>query len=94
MSPDVITDVRFARAPNGDRETGLLAYASCRYGDLFIDGLALRRTLSGRLAVAFPARRDRAGRRHPYIVPKDHDTRAAIEAAIISAYGSMIGGDL
>jgi hypothetical protein len=61
---------------------GLLGYVSCTVAGLHLDGLTLRRTRGGRLAVSFPCRRDRRGRRHPIVRPRGKALEAAILAAL------------
>ena len=88
MHPEFdLQDVRFTAAPPSLRSSGLLGWVSCRYGDLALDGLGVRRTLDGRVVLSFPARRDSSGRQHPYIRPIDDATRQSIEAEIITALG-------
>ena len=74
-----VTGVIFTSAPDGH---GLLGYVACRVGDLQLDGLAIRRTRSGKLTVAFPCRRDRRGRMHPLVRPVGPGVEAAILAAL------------
>ena len=52
---------------------------------LKLDGVAVRRTLSGRLALSFPERRDGNGRSHALVRPFDDATRRAIEVQVFSA---------
>jgi len=59
----------WVRASDEDKRAGLLGFISVEYGTLILDGIVLRRTASGRLALSFPARTDRSGRRHSYIRP-------------------------
>ena len=42
-----------------EQKSGLLGYISCTYGDIRLDGLAVRRTMTGDLTLSYPARRDR-----------------------------------
>ena len=81
-------DVRirsWLKGTDADARSGLLAYLSVFYGQLVLDGLTVRRTAGGRLTLSFPERRDRQGRRHPYIRPVDDDARRAIEKAVFGA---------
>jgi hypothetical protein len=75
-------------ASSDDVRSGLLGYLSIRYGPLLLDGITLRRTADGHLALSFPARTDRAGRRHAYIRPVDAAGRAQIEAAVLAQVGN------
>jgi hypothetical protein len=74
-------------ASDSEVRSGLLGYLSIRYGPLLLDGITLRRTAEGRLALSFPARTDRAGRRHSYIRPVDAAARAQIEAVVLAQVG-------
>jgi len=81
-----ITDVRFTPAGAGEVSSGLLGYLSLTMGDVLrLDGVVLRRTAAGRLALAFPARTARDGTRHPYMRPVDDAARVAIEAQVLGA---------
>ena len=77
------------RASDEDQRTGLLGYASVTYGDLVLDGITLRRTADGRYALSFPARTDRAGKRHSYVRPADDEARKNIEAELLWQLGEM-----
>jgi len=68
-----------------EERSGLLGYLSIFYGDLVLDGLVLRRTAEGRFTLSFPARTDRAGRRHSYFRPLDDQTRRKLEREIFAA---------
>jgi DNA-binding cell septation regulator SpoVG len=83
-------DVRirsWVRATDAEVRSGLLGYLSVYYGSLILDGIVLRRTEDGRFALSFPARTDRAGRRHPYFRPIDDDARREIEREILGQLG-------
>ncbi|MBZ0150650.1 MAG: hypothetical protein K8J09_03890 [Planctomycetes bacterium] len=77
----------WARGSDDDRRSGLLGYLSISYGDLLLDGICLRRTSDARLTLSFPARTDRAGRRHSYIRPVDDTVRQEIEREILWQLG-------
>lgn len=82
----VVSSVRYSRAPESDQRTGLLGWvAFCVDGRLQLAGLALRRTVAGKVTLAFPTRRDRAGREHVIVAPLDAQTRAEIEAQVLRA---------
>lgn len=74
-------------ATEAEIRTGLLGYVSVLYGDLLLDGLVLRRTADGRYAISFPARTDRAGRKHALIRPVDSEAREAIERELLWQLG-------
>ncbi len=83
-----IADVRFVHAPPGLAETGLVGFVSFDLNDLVrIDGVALRRTLRGRVALAFPARRDRTGRRQKPVRPLTPELGREIERQVLRELG-------
>jgi len=82
MSDPSIKIRSWVKSSDDDVRAGLLGYISVFYGDLILDGLTVRRTADGRLAISFPARQDRQGRRHPYVRPVDDAARLRIERAI------------
>ena len=77
----------WVKASEEEIRTGLLGFISVFLGDLVIDGIVLRRTASGRLALSFPARTSRSGHRHPYVRPVDDNARRAIERTILGQLG-------
>ena len=81
-----ITDVRFKEAGIEDVERGLLGWVSCTVnGVLRLDGITVRRTREGHLALSFPARRDTAGRQHAYVRPLGQHVRREIEDKVLHA---------
>lgn len=81
-----ISDVRLTTAPAGLQHTGLIGWiAATVNGELRVDGLSLRRTLDGRLGVSYPARRDGAGREHPFVRPLSDTARRHVEHQILQA---------
>jgi len=87
----VIKQVRFTPAGISDAAAGLVGFVSFAYGELRLDGVSLRRTAVGRLALAFPERRDREGRRHPLVRPVNAAARAVIEREVLVALGLQEG---
>ncbi len=81
----------WVRATDSDLRGGLLGYLSVVYGDLVLDAITLRRTAHGRLALSFPAKTDRSGRRHSYFRPIDDDARCAIERAVLGEIAAREG---
>lgn len=77
----------WVKASEAEIRTGLLGYVSVFYGDLVLDGIVLRKASDGRLVLSFPARTDRAGRRHSYIRPANDEVRKAIEAELLWQLG-------
>lgn len=89
MTRPNVTGVGFVAASRSDTRTGLLGYVSCVVGDLLLlDGITLRRTADGRLTLSYPARRDSAGRQHPYVRPLDDDARRELERQIFAKLGA------
>jgi hypothetical protein len=64
-----------------------LGFVTARYGDLLLDGIAVRRTRDGRVVLSWPSRRDSRGRDHSVVRPCGDDARQALEAAILGALG-------
>lgn len=85
-----IGDVQFTPARAQDIERGLLGFASFTYGSLVIE-CVVRRTVSGRLYLAFPARSTAAGERISHVRPVDQATRVELERAVLDAVG-LTGG--
>lgn len=76
--------VRFAPASAKELERGLLGYVVLRVGGLVVDGVTVRRTREGRLALAFPARTDRLGKRHAIVRPWSQAAREDIERQVLA----------
>ncbi len=87
-----VSEVRFTAATPEQVDEGLLGFAACRYGVLRLDGIAVRRTLDGRLTLSYPARRDSSGRKHFLIRPLDDAGRRLIEFEVLKALG--LEGDM
>ena len=77
----------WCRGNDADLRAGLLGFISVEFGSLILDGITLRKTADGRFTLSFPARTDRAGRRHSYMRPVDDDARRAIEREILRQLG-------
>ena len=82
-----LSDFAFTPANQRDQQAGLLGFLQLRYGDLLLDGLALRRSSTGRLILSFPRRRTRAGTEFPYLRPVNDRVRRDFEAQVIQALG-------
>lgn len=84
-----VVHARFtARATSDELRDGLLGHVTLLTADgLALDGIALRRSRAGRLHLAFPARVDRLGRRHPYVRPISADVRASLERQVLDLLG-------
>ncbi len=72
----------WVRGTADDERSGLLGFLSIFYGDVIIDGVTVRRTAAGKLALSFPERRDRKDRAHPIVRPVDEEARRRIEAVV------------
>ena len=86
-----VGEIRFSAASGSEFRSGLLAYARVEVGPFRVDGITVRRTRGGRLAVAYPSRRDGDGRKHTMFLPTDRSAREALERLIIAAYRSHGG---
>ena len=76
-----VTEVRIRPVPNGT--DGLVAFASCRYGGVVLNDIAIRRDAAGGLFLTYPRKIAATGRAHPLHHPIDRGTAAQFEAAII-----------
>ena len=72
----------WVRGSPAEARDGLIGYLSVFYGALVVNGITVRRTAAGKLALSFPEHRDGKGRRHSVVRPVDDNARAAIEAAV------------
>ena len=85
MTP-LVTSVRFVPASVLDQRQGVLGWASAELaGVVRIDGLVVRRTLSGDVRVFPPERVDRVGRVHRIVDVIDSRLERAWEAEILVA---------
>jgi len=90
MSP-VVSDVRYLRADDDLRATGLLGWVSMLLdGRLRVQGVGVRRTQSGDQTLSFPFRDDGYGKRWHYIFPIDERTRASIERQVFDQLGGEV----
>lgn len=64
-----------------------LTQVRTRISGSILDGITLRRTASGRLALSFPSRTAGDGRRHPLVRPVDDAARQAIERERLGQLG-------
>ncbi len=76
-----VSGVRFSPAGESEQRTGLLGWVACSYGLVRLDGIAVRQTLDGRLALSFPRGRGKC----PPVRPLDDGARRAIERQILEA---------
>ncbi|MCK6447901.1 MAG: hypothetical protein L6Q99_16025 [Planctomycetes bacterium] len=86
MLRPAVSDVAFVMASPKLHPTGLLGWARFTLdGRYCLDGIAVRKTLSGRLTLSFPERVDRHGRSYAVVRPLDDATRIAIETQVFDA---------
>jgi DNA-binding cell septation regulator SpoVG len=86
-----IGEVRIRPVPNGS--DGLVAFASCRYHQIVLNDIAVRKDASGRLFLTFPRKVGSTGRPHPLHHPIDRETAAQFEAAILGQLRRLVGGE-
>jgi hypothetical protein len=81
-----ISGLRFSPAKRDESATGLLGWCSFLLnGCVHIDGVAVRRTTRGSLALSWPTRTDGRGRQHPLLRPIDDAARRNLEAQVLAA---------
>jgi DNA-binding cell septation regulator SpoVG len=87
-SSSTLTSIAISPASERDADEGLLAFLALELDGLVqIDGVALRLTEDGRLALSFPTRTSRRGTKHSLLRPVSSAARAAIERTIFEALG-------
>jgi DNA-binding cell septation regulator SpoVG len=87
-SSSTLTEITISPASERDADTGLLAFLALELDGLVqVDGIALRMTEQGLLALSFPSRTSRRGTKHSLVRPRDQAARAAIERTILTALG-------
>ena len=84
-----ITEVRIRPVPNG--KDGLVAYASCRYGNVHLNDIAIRREKGGKLFLTFPRKLSSTGRPHALHHPIHREAAEQFEAAIIGEIQQLLG---
>lgn len=80
-APMQISEIRIRPVPNG--RNGLIAFASCRYGGVMLNDIAIRRDPAGRLFLTFPRKLGSGGRPHPLHHPIDKETATHFGEAIL-----------
>jgi DNA-binding cell septation regulator SpoVG len=87
MTPNLhISNLRFAEASEADQHRGLLGFVRLVVNDaLVLDGITLRRTAGGRMAISFPSRRDARGGQHYFVRPTDDMVRLDLERQVLEA---------
>ena len=84
-----ITEVRIRPVPDG--RGGLVAFASCRYGGVLLNDIAIRRDDSGHLYLTYPRKLASTGRPHPLHHPIDRETAAQFDAAVLGEIQRLLG---
>lgn len=84
-----ITEVRIRLAPRGG--SGLVAFASCCYGGVLLNDIAIRKDSAGRLFLTFPRKLSASGRPHPLHHPIDRATADQFEAAVVGQVRALLG---
>lgn len=83
----VVSNVHYHGANDRDIATGLIAFLDFVLNDaVLFTGVTLRRTRTGRLALSFPMRRERA-----IAAPIDDESREIIERQVFTALGLTTG---
>lgn len=86
--PLAITSAGLTPASPTEARTGLLGWVTAVVNDaIMIDGVTLRRTQDGRLALSYPSRTDARGRRHHVVRPIDDAARREIERQVLERLG-------
>jgi DNA-binding cell septation regulator SpoVG len=86
-SPWTLSEIKFTPASFEQRSDGLVAFVAVTLnGSLRIDGITVRRSLTGRLYVAFPRHRDSRGEEQYVVRPLDQETTAHLESQILAAF--------
>jgi len=84
-----ITEVRIRLVPGAG--SGLVAFASCRYGGVLLNDIAIRRDKTGHLFLTYPRKLAASGRPHPLHHPIDRPTAALFEAAVLGQVRQLLG---
>lgn len=80
-----VLQVHLTAASPHDRSSGLLAFLTVEVaGGIALDGITLRKTVAGRMTLAFPVRTDQSGRRHPTIRPLNNEARQTFEKEVFA----------
>jgi len=85
-----ISEVRVR--PVTDGREGLIAFASCRYGGVLLNDLAIRRDDTGRLYLTYPRKLGSTGRPHPLHHPINRETAQQFEEAILGQLRRLLDG--
>jgi DNA-binding cell septation regulator SpoVG len=82
-----LSAITITPAPFEHRSDGLVAFVAVTLnGSLRIDGITVRRSLTGRLYVSFPRHRNSRGEEQFVVRPLDQETTAHLESQILAAF--------
>ena len=89
MSRTLITDVTYSPAGEAAERDGLLGFVSFHVDHMVrVEGVMVRRTAVGRLALSFPRRRvDAVGEEQYFVRPVDDTARREVETQVFAALG-------
>ena len=90
QAPRVISEIRIRPVPDG--RDGLVAFVSCRYHDVLLNDVAVRRDEDGQFYLTWPRKTGATGRPHPLHHPLTKEAAAAFDAAIIGTLQNLLGG--
>jgi len=86
-----VSDIRFRPGTPEAARDGLIGYVAFTLGgQVRIDGVMVRRTMTGDIRLAYPTRRDRGGREHGIVHPIDAEAHAEIERLVLAAIGRAV----
>jgi len=85
-----ISEIRIR--PVADGRDGLIAFVSCRYHDVLLNDVAVRRDENGRLHLTWPRKLGATGRPHPLHHPLTKEAAAAFDEAILGTLNNLLGG--
>ena len=84
-----ISEIRIRPVLNGT--DGLIAFASCRYGGVLLNDLAIRKDRANRLYLTYPRKLASTGRPHPLHHPINRETANQFEDAILGQIRRLLG---
>ncbi len=87
----MVSEVRIRPVPN--ESSGLVAFASCRYGGVLLNDIAIRRDRNGHLFLTYPRKLSASGRPHPLHHPIDRETAGQFDAAILGQIRALVNGE-
>lgn len=84
-----VREVKIRLVP--DRRDGLVAYASCVYGGVGLNDIAVRKDADGKLFLTFPRKVSSTGHPHSIHWPLSREVAAEFERAIIGQLRRLAG---